>query len=67
MLVTSGMMAEFGRAPGHVQDKRRQVHSRTRWSRIRDPARRCIRMLMLSSQKTQSTAVAKMRMVMSKM
>jgi hypothetical protein len=48
VLATLVTMAAFGPVLGHVQDKRKQVRSRTRWSHTRGPARRCIQMLMLS-------------------
>jgi len=48
-------VAASGRVLGRVRDKHRQARSRTRWSRTRDPARRCTLTSTLSSQRTRST------------
>jgi hypothetical protein len=57
VLATLATRVAFGRVAGPVQDKRMQVRSRTISSRTRGLARRCIRMLTLSSQRTQNTAI----------
>ena len=57
VLATLATKVAFGRVAGPVQDKRMQVRSRTISSRTRGPARRCILMLTLSSQRMQNTAI----------
>jgi hypothetical protein len=54
---TLARMAASGCVLGRVRDKHRQARSRTRWSRTRDPARRCTLTSTLSSQRTRSTTV----------